>query len=37
MIADTPMGMGKVVSIDIFKRTYSVDFNEKGIMEFSVD
>lgn len=35
MIADTPMGMGKVVDIDIFKQTYSVDLKEKGIVEFS--
>ncbi len=35
MVADTPMGMGKVVSVDVFKKTYSVDFKEKGIVEFS--
>ena len=37
MIADTPMGMGKVVSVDVFKRTYSVDLKENGIVEFSKD
>lgn len=37
MIADTPMGMGKVVSVDVFKRTYSVDLKDKGIVEFSKD
>lgn len=37
MMADTPMGMGKVVSIDVFKKTYSVDLKEKGIIEFSKD
>lgn len=37
MVADTPMGMGKVVSIDVFKKTYSVDLKEKGIVEFSKD
>lgn len=37
MVADTTMGMGKVVSIDIFKRTYNVDLKDKGIVEFSVD
>ena len=37
MIADTPMGMGKVVSVDVFKKTYSVDLKEKGIVEFSKD
>ena len=35
MVADTPMGMGKVVSVDVFKKTYSVDLKEKGIVEFS--
>ena len=35
MMADTPMGMGKVVSVDVFKKTYSVDLKEKGIVEFS--
>lgn len=34
-IADTSMGMGKVVSVDIFKRTYKVDLKDKGIVEFS--
>ncbi len=37
MVADTPMGMGKVVSVDIFKKTYSVDLKEKGIVTFSKD
>ena len=37
MVADTSMGMGKVVSIDVFKKTYSVDLKEKGIIEFSKD
>lgn len=37
MVADTPMGMGKVVSIDVFKKTYSVDLKEKGIVTFSKD
>ena len=37
MIADTPMGMGKVVSVDVFKKTYSVDLKEKGIVQFSKD
>jgi len=37
LVTDTPMGMGKVVSVDIFKRTYSVDLKEKGIVVFSVD
>ena len=37
MVTDTPMGIGKVVSIDIFRRTYSVDLKEQGIVEFSLD
>ena len=35
MVADTELGMGKVVSVDVFKGTYSVDLKEKGIVEFS--
>jgi cell fate regulator YaaT (PSP1 superfamily) len=37
LIVETPMGMGKVVSVDIFKQTYSVDLKENGIIEFSKD
>lgn len=37
MVADTSMGMGKVVSVDVFKGTYSVDLKDKGIVEFSKD
>lgn len=37
MMADTPMGMGKVVSIDIFHNRYQVDLKDKGIVEFSKD
>lgn len=33
---DTSQGMGKVVSVDIFKRTFSVDLKEKGIVTFSI-
>lgn len=33
---ETPQGVGKVVSVDIFKRTYSVDLKEKGIINFSI-
>jgi len=35
LVTETPLGMGKVVSVDIFKKTYSVDLKEKGIVEFS--
>ena len=37
MVTETPMGMGKVVSLDIFRRTYSVDLKEQGIVEFSLE
>lgn len=37
MVAETPMGMGKVVSVDVFKKSYSVDLKEKGIVEFLKD
>lgn len=37
MVADTPLGMGKVVAVDVFKKTYSVDLKEKGIVEFAKD
>ncbi len=37
LIADTPMGMGKVVSVDIFNKTYSVDLKDQGIVKFSKD
>ena len=37
MVADTPQGMGKVISVDVFKKTYSVDLKEKGIVTFSKD
>lgn len=33
-IVETDQGIGKVTSIDVFKRTYSVDLKEKGIIEF---
>ena len=37
LVTDTPMGMGKVVSVDVFRKTYSVDLKEKGIVEFNKD
>ena len=37
LVVDTPLGMGKVVSVDIFKKTYSVDLKEQGIVEFAKD
>ncbi len=37
MVADTSMGMGPVVDVDIFKNTYKVDLGDKGIISFSKD
>ena len=37
LVTDTPLGMGKVVSVDIFKKTYSVDLKENGIVEIAKD
>ncbi len=37
MNMDTPLGMGKVVSIDLLKQTYKVDLKENGIVEFGVN
>ena len=34
LITDTPDGMGKVVDIDVFNNTYSVDFGDKGIIKY---
>ena len=34
LVMDTPEGMGKVVDIDVFGNTYSVDLGDKGIMKF---
>lgn len=31
---DTPEGIGKVVEIDVFNNTYSVDLGDKGIVKF---
>lgn len=36
-IVETPNGIGKVVSLDIFRKKYSVDFKEKGIIEFEME
>ncbi|MBP5678489.1 MAG: stage 0 sporulation protein [Bacilli bacterium] len=34
LVMDTPEGMGKVVDLDVFGNTYSVDLGDKGIMKF---
>lgn len=36
-IIETDQGTGKVVSVDVFKKSYSVDLKEKGIVEFQKD
>ena len=36
-IVETPNGIGKVVSIDVFRRKYGVDLKEKGIIEFEME
>ena len=36
-IIETEYGIGKIVEIDVFKRTYSVDLKEKGIVEFKLE
>ena len=36
-VEETSQGVGKVVSVDIFKKTYSVDLKEKGIITLSMD
>ena len=35
LITDTPMGMGKVVDVNVLKGTYKVEIQDKGIMEFN--
>ena len=37
LMMDTPEGMGKVVDIDVFGNTYSVDLGDKGIIKFPGD
>lgn len=37
LMMDTPEGMGKVVDIDVFGNTYSVDLGDKGIVKFPGD
>ncbi len=34
-IMETEYGIGKVVSVDVFKKTYCIDLKEKGILTFS--
>lgn len=36
-IVETEYGIGKVVEIDVFRKKYSVDLKEKGIIEFDQD
>ena len=37
MMADTPLGMGKVVSLDVFNQTYFVDMGDKGVIVVDKD
>ena len=37
MVAETPLGMGKVVSLDVFHQSYSVDLGDKGIVVVNKD
>lgn len=34
-VIETPLGTGKVSSVNVLKKTYSVDLKEKGIVEFN--
>lgn len=34
-IMDTDYGLGKVVSVDVFRKTYSLDLKDRGIIVFS--
>ena len=34
---DTPFGSGKVISVNIFKNSYSVDVQDYGVVEFGLD
>lgn len=36
VIAQTPEGMGRVISVDVFKRTYRVELKNKTVVEFEV-
>ena len=36
-VIETPLGSGKVSSVNVLKNTYSVDLKEKGIVEFNGD
>ncbi len=36
-LAQTPNGMGKVLSVDLFKRTYKAELKDKQVVEVSVE
>lgn len=36
-LIETAEGLGKVVEVDVFKRTYKAEFKDKGVLEFSVN
>ena len=37
MMAESPLGMGKVISLDIFHQTYTIDLGDKGTVIVSND
>ena len=36
-LVETKEGLGKVMEVDVFKRTYKAEFKDKGVIEFSVN
>ncbi len=36
-LVETKEGLGKVIEVDVFKRTYKAEFKDKGVLEFSVN
>lgn len=36
-LVETKEGLGKVIEVDVFKRTYKAEFKDKGVIEFSVN
>ena len=37
LLMETPLGMGKVVSLNVFEKSYSVDLKEQGIVKFFLE
>ena len=36
-VMETPSGMGKVVSLNVFEKSYSVDLKDQGIVKFFLE